>query len=500
MDALNYLVISWADPWLLFLTAAGTLAGIYVGAIPGLSVTMAASILISFTFNWSTNEALALIVGVFVGGVYGGSRTAILLNIPGAPASVATALDGYPMARKGKAGEAIGLTTTMSVLAGLVGVLVLAFFAPLVSDFAIKFNSRDYMLLGLIGIMLVGTLSGKSLAKGLFSGALGVLIGLVGMDSMTAQPRFTFDTMALLSGVPYIVVMIGFFGVAEALFQVRTLDTPAIRQKVDRIIPRLKDITKHFWLAIRSSGIGAIVGALPGAGGDTAALLAYDHAKRSTRNPSTPFGEGAEEGLVAPEAANGAAVGGAFIPMLTLGIPGDAVTAVIIGALYIHGLNPGPMLMVNTPHLFWFIVGSLVLANLFLLLFGLTGIRVFTKIVECPKAVLIPLIIVLSAVGAYAIENNPVHVYWVLLFGVAGYFLKLYGFAMGPIILGAILGPMIDDNYRRAMSSARGDWGDFMLNLVTNPISLVLTLFLVSMLLSQTPVKTWLMALFTRRR
>lgn len=499
MDVLNYLIISWADPWLLFLTAAGTLAGIYVGAIPGLSVTMAASILISFTFNWSTNEALALIVGVFVGGVYGGSRTAILLNIPGAPASVATALDGYPMAKKGKAGEAIGLTTTMSVLAGLVGVLVLAFFAPLVADFAIQFNSRDYMLLGLIGIMLVGTLSGRSLAKGLFSGALGVLIGLVGMDSMTAQPRFTFDTMALLSGVPYIVVMIGFFGVAEALFQVRTLDTPAIRQKVDRIIPKLKDIKKHFWLAMRASGIGAIVGALPGAGGDTAALLAYDHAKRSTKNPSTPFGEGAEEGLVAPEAANGAAVGGAFIPMLTLGIPGDAVTAVIIGALYIHGLNPGPMLMVNSPHLFWFIVGTLVLANVFLLVFGLTGIRVFTKIVECPKAVLIPLIIVLSAVGAYAIENNPVHVYWALLFGVAGYLLKLYGFAMGPIILGAILGPMIDDNYRRAMSGARGDWGDFMLNLVTNPISLVLTLFLFSMLLSQTPLKGWLTQLFSRK-
>ncbi len=499
METLSYLTMSWLDPWLLFLTAAGTLAGIYVGAIPGLSVTMAASILISFTFNWSTNNALALIAGVFVGGVYGGARTAILLNIPGAPSSVATAIDGYPMAKKGQAGEAIGLTTTMSVIAGLFGVLMLALFAPVISDFAIRFNSRDYMLLGIIGIMLVGSLAGDSLAKGLFSGALGVLIGMVGLDNMTAQPRFTFDTMALISGVPYIVAMIGFFGVAEALYQIRNIDLPVVKQKIDRIIPRLRDVRKHFWLALRSSGIGSIVGALPGAGGDTAALLAYDHARRSTRSPEVPFGEGAEEGLVAPESANGAAVGGAFIPMLTLGIPGDAVTAVIIGALYIHGLNPGPMLMVDTPHLFWFMVGTLVLANIFLLIFGLTGIKVFTRIVECPKAVLVPLIIVLSAVGAFAIENNPVHVYWVLLFGVVGYFLKMYGFAMGPIILGAILGPMIDQNYRRAMSSAQGDIGEFAFNLVNAPITFVLTLFLVSMIVSQTPARRWLARLLKRK-
>lgn len=500
MDVLSNLAISWLGPWLLFLTAAGTLAGIYIGAIPGLSVTMAASILISFTFNWSTNEALALIAGVFVGGVYGGSRTAILLNIPGAPASVATAIDGYPMAQKGEAGEAIGLTTTMSVLAGFVGVGVLALFAPVISDFAIQFNSRDYMMLGLIGILLVGTLSGESLAKGIFSGALGVLIGMVGMDMMTAQTRFTFGSVTLMGGIPYIVAMIGFFGVAEALYQLHNMKMPPIKQKIDRIIPSFSKVKRHFWLVVRASGIGSIVGALPGAGGDVASLLAYDHAKRSTKNPEVPFGEGAEEGLVAPEAANGSAVGGAFIPMLTLGIPGDAVTAVIIGALFIHGLNPGPMLMIDTPHLFWFIVGNLMLANLFLLVFGLTGIKVFTKIVECPKAVLIPLIIVLSSVGAYAIENNPTHVYWVLLFGVAGYFLKMYGFAVGPVILGAILGPMMDENYRRAMSSARGDVGMFLSNLVTSPISLVLTVFFLILLLSQTPLKRWCVNLFQRLR
>jgi len=488
LEAFANLGISWADPWLMFLTAAGTLAGIYVGAIPGLSVTMATSILISFTFKWQVNEALALIAGVFMGGVYGGSRTAILLNIPGAPSAIATAIEGYPMAQKGEAGEAIGLTTVMSVFGGFVGIIALALFAPVISSFALMFNSRDYLLLGLIGILLVGTLSGESFAKGAFAGAFGILIGMVGLDPMTAEGRFTFGSVSLMGGIPYVAAMIGFFGVAEALIQIHTLDLPAIKQKIDRIIPKLSDVKRYFWLAMRASGIGTIIGALPGTGGDIAALLAYDHARRSTKNPEVPFGEGNKEGLVAPEAANNSAVGGAFIPMLTLGIPGDAVTAVIIGALFIHGLKPGPLLMIETPHLFWFTVGNLALANVFLLIFGLPGIKVFTRIVECPKAVLVPLIIVLSAVGTYAIQNNPVHIYWMLGFGVFGYFLKTYGFQVGPVILGVILGPMMDANYRRAMIGARGDIGNFLWDFVSHPISLVLSIAFVLMLLSQTPL------------
>jgi len=487
-EIMEFFSIAWTDPWLIFLTGAGTFAGIYVGAVPGLSVTMATSILISFTFKWDVNEALALISGVFFGGVYGGSRTAILLNIPGAPSAIATAIEGYPLAKRGEAGEAIGLTTVMSVLGGFVGIIALALFAPIISKFALMFQSRDYLLLGIIGIFLVGTLSGESFAKGVFAGALGVLIGMVGLDPMTAEGRFTFGSIHLLGGIPYVAAMIGFFGVAEALVQLHTLNMPAIKQKIDRVIPKVSDIKKYFWLAMRASGIGTIIGALPGTGGDIAALLAYDDAKRSTKNPERPFGTGNREGLVAPEAANNAAVGGAHIPMLTLGIPGDAVTAVIIGALFIHGLKPGPLLLVETPHLFWFIVGSLTLANVFLLVFGLTGIRMFTKIVECPKAVLIPLIIVLSAVGTYAIQNNPVDVYWMLLFGVVGYFMKTYGFQVGPVILGVILGPMMDSNYRRTMLRARQDVGDFLWGFFSNPISLILTTGLVIMLLSQTPL------------
>ena len=487
MEALGNFFIAWVDLKLLMFTAVGTLAGVYVGAIPGLSVTMAASILISFTFHWDANEALALIAGVFVGGVYGGSRTAILLNIPGAPAAIATALDGYPLAKRGEAGEAIALTTVMSVIGGLIGVAALALLAPPLSEFALMFQSRDYLLLGLIGILLVGTLTGD-FARGAFAGALGVLIGMVGLDPMTAEGRFTFGTITLMGGIPYVVAMIGFFGVAEALIQLRTLHLPAVRQKVSRVVPRWRDIRRYLGVALRASGIGTVIGALPGTGGDIAALLAYDNAKRTTKNPEVPFGEGAKEGLVAPEAANNAAVGGAFIPMLTLGIPGDAVTAVIIGALFIHGLKPGPLLLADTPHLFWFMVGCLTLANIFLLIFGLTGVRVFAKIVECPKAVLVPLILILSTVGAYAIQNNPVDIYWMILFGLVGYFMKLYDFPVGPVILGVILGPMMDENYRRTMIGARGDVGEFFLAFVTNPISLVLTVGFLAMLMSQTPL------------
>ena len=486
MDALGYFFMPWLDWQMLLLTAMGTFAGIYIGAIPGLSVTMAVSILISFTFKWDVNHALALISGIYLGGVYGGSRSAILLNIPGAPSAIATGLDGFPMAKRGEAGEAIGLTTVISVYGGFIGILALAVAAPLVSDLALMFGPREYLLLAIWGILLVGSLSGESLPKGIFSGALGALIACVGLDPMTGENRLTFGSLQLSAGISYIAAMIGFFGVAEVIAQVHELHIKAIRQKVDKIIPSWGLVRKHLPLATRTSSIGVVVGALPGAGGDIAALMAYDHAKRTVKNPSRPFGQGAHEGLVAPESANNAAVGGAYVPMLTLGIPGDAVTAVIIGALYIHGLKPGPMLMAETPHLFWFIVGSLVLANLFLLVFGLTGIRIFAKIVETPKPILLPLILVLSAVGAYAINNNPVDVYWMLGFGLLGYFLKMYGFQVGPVILGMILGPIMDRSYRQAMMSTGNDVGLFFTEFVTTPLSLILVLCVALTILSQT--------------
>lgn len=497
-DTFSYFLMAWLDPQLLLLTALGTLAGIYVGAIPGLSVTMAASILISFTFSWDINNALALMVGIYVGGVYGGSRTAILLNIPGAPSAVVTAFDGYPLAQRGEAGQAIGLSTVMSVIGGLLGTLVLAGSAPFLADMALEFAPRDYFLIAVLGLLLVSTLSGKSLARGIFSVALGSSIGLVGMDMVTAQPRLTLGSMELLGGIHYVVVMIGLFGVAEAFYQLHNLTKVPVKQKVDKIIPPLSMVLKYLPLSMRTSLIGVIVGALPGTGGDIASLFAYDHAKRTVKNPSSPFGEGAYEGLVAPETANNAAVGGAYVPMLTLGMPGDAVTAVILGALVIHGLNPGPMLMIETPHIFWFTVGNLALANIFLLIFGLTGIKVFSKVVEVPKALLIPLILVLCVVGTYSINSNMTEVYWMLGFGILGYWLKVFGFQMGPVILGVILGPLLDETYRQAMSSVGDSGGQFLLALVANPLSLILTTVIALVLLGQTPAKAWLKSRFQR--
>ncbi len=491
-ETFSYLLMAWLDPQLLMLTALGTFAGIYIGAIPGLSVTMAVSILVSFTFSWEVNSALALIVGIFIGGVYGGSRSAILLNIPGAPSSVATAFDGYPLAKLGEAGRAIGLSTVMSVIGGLAGTLVLACAAPVIGDLALKFAPRDYFLIAALGLLLVGSLAEGSLAKGVFAAALGTVIGLVGMDPVTAQGRFTFDQVELMGGIHYVVVMIGLFGVAEAFYQLHSLDVAPVRQQVSKIVPSLAMVLKFLPLSLRTAVIGVLVGALPGVGGDIAALMAYDHAKRTVKKPTRPFGQGAYEGLVAPETANSAAVGGAYVPMLTLGIPGDAVTAVIIGALVIHGLNPGPMLMVESPHIFWFTVGNLALANLFLLVFGLMGIKLFAKLVELPKAVLIPLILVLCVVGTYSINSSMTEVYWMLGFGLLGYFLKAFGFQMGPVILGVILGPLMDNSYRQAMASVGDDPAALLGELLSNPVSLLLSLGIVLILLGKTPAAGWL--------
>ncbi|MDO5620269.1 MAG: tripartite tricarboxylate transporter permease [Paracoccus sp. (in: a-proteobacteria)] len=492
MDALSYFLIPWLDLKLLFLVAAGTFAGVYVGAIPGLSVTMAVSILIGFTFTWDVYSALSLMVGIFMGGVYGGSRTAILLNIPGSPSSIATAMDGYPLAQRGEAGEAIGLSTVMSFVGGFVGIFVLAVAAPALSDFALSFQPRDFMLIAILGVLLVGSLSGESLLKGIFAGAFGLMLGTVGMDPLTAQERFTFGITDLWGGISFIAVMIGMFGLSEALMQLHHIDAVAVRQKINRIVPQWASIRKYLPLSMQTSGIGVVVGALPGTGGDVAALMAYDHAKRITRNPEVPFGKGAKEGLVAPETANNAAVGGAFIPMLTLGIPGDAVTAIMIGALFIHGLNPGPMLMIEQPSMFWFIVGSLVLANIFMLIFGLTGIKLFTKIVEMPRSVLIPLIFLLSIVGAYAVNSSITDVYWMLGFGVLGYFMRSYGFQLGPVILGVILSRLLDENWRRAIISEQESLPALFKGILTSPLSLVLFLMVLAIFLSQTPIwKRW---------
>ena len=491
MSVLYYLSVIFREPLLILLVAAGTCAGVYVGAIPGLSGTMAVSLLVSFTYGWSTHAALAVMIGVYVGAVFGGSRSAILLNIPGAPAAVATSLDGYQLAKKGRAGEAMGMATTQSVIGTLLGVVALAVFAPVVAKLAMNFHSVDYLMLAIMGLMMVGSLASRSVMFGIIAAAIGIWLGTVGVDSQTAVKRFTFNIVYLNSGVDYVVAMIGLFGVSEALIQLTDMKSKPVKQKVDKIVPDWKDSLKHIPLTLKSSVIGVLVGALPGAGGDIAALLSYDQAKRSVKNPEVPFGQGAVEGVIAPESANNAAIGGAFIPMLTLGIPGDAVTAILISALTIQGLRPGPNLINNTPDLFWLIVACLFAASLFLLFFGLTGIKIFTKIVEIPKGILMPTIIILSVIGSYAIRNSLYDIYWMFGFGIIGYFLKRFDYPIAPIVLGVILTKLFEENYRRGVM-LEGSIHGMILSIFKSPISIVLFVLVIYLAVTQTKAyKNW---------
>lgn len=490
MEQLDYMLRALLDPQLLLYLGVGVFLGIYIGAVPGLSVTMAASLLISFTYSWEVLPAMAAMIGIYIGGVYGGSRSAILLNIPGAPAAVATALDGYPLAQKGLAGQAIGITVVQSVLGGLIGTVILALGAPQVAQVAMAFAPRDYFLLAIMGLLLVGSLGSESPARGVMSAAIGVFVGFIGLDSQTGHLRFvvgpsgsSFYTYMML-GVNYVVVMIGLFGMSEALIQLRDLSIQPVKQKVDKIVPGWKNVIKYLPLSIRTSLLGTFVGALPGTGGDIAALMAYDHAKRSTKNPETPFGQGAIEGLVACESANNAAIGGACIPMLTLGIPGDAVTAIMIGAMYIHGLNPGPLMMKESSDVFWYIIGAMFVGNVFLLILGFTGIKLFTKIVEIPKYILMPIIIILSVVGAFSINNSLMDVYWMIAFGILGYLMKLYHFPVAPAILGIILVDLIELNFRRAVMTVGGSFSALVVDIVSHPMSLILLAVIVGMVLS----------------
>lgn len=486
MEQLGYIFLPFIHPEMLLLVIVGVFSGLWVGAIPGLSVTMAASLLISFTFSWTLNNAMSLICGVFVGGVYGGAITAILINIPGAPAAIATGFDGYPLAQKGEAGRMIGLVTTVSVFAGLVGVLVLMVAAPVVANFALRFAPRDYFLLALMGLLLIGSIGGGDPVKGVMAGAIGVLLAMVGMDPATGEMRYTFGNVYLMAGINFVTAMIGLFGVSEVLTQLRDMTTKTAKQKLDKIIPDFATFKKYMPLALRSGLLGVWIGALPGTGGDVAALLAYDQAKRSVKNPSAPFGQGAIEGVVAPESANKGAIGGAFIPMLTLGIPGDAVTAIIIGALFIHGLKPGPMLMIETPHLFWMIIGLLTIGFVALLVIGLSSVRIFSKIIEVPKQIVMPIVVILSVIGTFAIQNSLMDVFWMIGFGVLGYFMRCYGFTTAPMVLGIILGPLLDSNYRRAMQAAGDQIGPFLIDFIVNPLTLFLVLCIVFLLVSQT--------------
>jgi putative tricarboxylic transport membrane protein len=487
---LDQILVPFLDIKLFILVALGTLFGVLKGLLPGLSVTMAVTLLVSLTYTWDTVAAIVTMIAVYFGGVYGGARSAILVNIPGSASSLAATFDGYPLTKRGEAGIAIGISTIYAAIGGIIGLIFLGLAAPYLGELALGFAARDYFLIMFLGLLLVGSLSEGSMAKAIFVAGVGVTLGMVGMDSLTGVERFTFGNLELKSGINYIACMLGLFGLSEVLIQLHNLGKTKVNVVIGKMLPPLIYLIKFLPLTIRTAIIGVVVGILPGAGGEISSLIAYDHAKKTVKNPTRPFGKGAYEGLVAPEVAVMSTNGGAMIPMLTLGIPGDAVTAVLIGAMTIHGLKPGPMLMMETPELFWTILGAALGSLIFVVIWGLSAVSFFAKVILIPKYILMPVIIFFTVIGAYGINNSVVDVYWMIAFGIIGYLMKLYKFPTGPMVLGIILGPQMDTNLRRAIISEEGSILGFLTGLFTHPISLILTLIVLFTIFSQTAIFT----------
>ena len=471
-------IISVINVNFIILVMIGSVAGLFVGAMPGLSVTMATALLVSVTFTWQTNNAIGLIMGVYTVGVYSGAVTAILLNIPGAPSSVATTLDGYPMASKGNALLALKTAAYHSFIGSIIGLLILAISAKPITKLALAFTPMDYFLLALFGLTTVGSLTSKNFTKGILSALLGVFISMIGVDPIMGTNRFTYGSVNLQRGISIIPALIGLFGFSEILYQVSLdLSKGEVLNITEKEIST-QEILSHWFLSIRSSIIGAVVGALPGTGGPIAALLAYEHGKKTTKNPKVPFGEGAIEGIVASEAANNAVVGGAFIPMLTLAIPGDAVTAVILSAFYIHGLRPGPLLFSETPEMFSVILAGGFIGSIMILILGLTISPLLSRIVGIKKRHLLPIVSILCIIGAYSASTHIFDIWIMLAFGILGFIMRKRNFAIAPMVLGLVLGEIMDSNFRRAMSlisTSDNPIGDILLK----PISLVLILLII---------------------
>lgn len=464
-------LLSVIQPLNIILLFFGVFAGVLVGAIPGLTATLAISLLLPFTFMLSAGPALLMLLGIYIGGMYGGSITAILIRAPGTPGAVATSFDGYPLTQKGEGGRALGIAATASFFGGLISVILMIILSPFISKFAIQFSSAEYFALACFGLTIIFSVSGDSLLKGAIVGVLGLLFATVGVDPISPFPRFTFGTDTLVIGLPLLPVIIGLFAVSEVfrMFESEKESTDNVPKKVNRIVPTFKELNQLKWLFTKSGLIGSFIGALPGAGANIASFVSYGEAKRSSKNPEK-FGKGNIEGVAASEAANSAVTGGALIPTLTLGIPGDAVTAVLLGALTIQGLQPGPLLFQQHSDLIRMIYVGLFIALIFQITIALLGAKQISKISSLKKTTLIPIIATFSLIGAYVAEISSYHMTVALVFGVIGYLLEKFKFPVAPMALAFILGTIIEKSLRTAIM--RSDEG--LLIFVSSPISIVL--------------------------
>jgi len=462
MEAFTSTLATFADPYLLGVIILGTLGGVIVGAMPGLSSTMATALLLPFTLTMEPVPAISLLSALYCAGTFGGSITAILVNAPGAPPAAATAFDGYPLAQKGFAGKALGMAAFSSVIGGIFSVIVLIVAAPLLARVAYSFGPPEYFALAIFGLSMLATISGESALKNLIGGAFGVLIATIGMDFTTGIDRFTFGNWELSEGIHFIPVMIGLFAGAEFIKQSGKLDQKRVRVVLDAVkLPSRAELKESLGTIARSCGIGSFIGLLPAEGGTVAAMMGYNEAKRFARDKSQ-FGKGDLRGIAGPEAANNAATGAAMVPTLALGIPGSATTAIILGALMVHGIRPGPHLFTEQPTLLYSIFLAMLIANIAFGVFGFIGARYFARITLIPIEFLWPAVFILACVGAYALEQSMLDVWIMIVGGLLGFVLQRFGFSAAPIIMGLILGNLLEGTLKQSLIIFDHSWFGFL--------------------------------------
>jgi putative tricarboxylic transport membrane protein len=448
----------------------GSFFGIIIGAIPGLTATMGIALLVPFTFGMTPITGIVMLLGIYTGAIYGGGIASILIKTPGTPAAAATTFDGYPMAQKGMAGKAIGMATVASGIGGTFTAVCLSVFAPILALFALRFSAPEYFALAVFGLSVTITLSGKSPLKGFISGALGLLIAMIGLDPMGGFPRFTFGRVELTGGFSFVPMLIGLFALSEGFRQVEIILTaPRADAVLKDIIPKLHELKQCAVTFVRSAIIGLIVGITPAIGAETSCFVSYAEAKRMSRHPEL-FGTGILEGVAAPQCAENASTGGDLLPMLTLGLPGDAATAVLMGALTIHNLQPGPILFRDHADLVHQIFAGMITANLVFVILGLTFARFFARVINIDRQYLVPLIFICCMVGSYAISNNLFDLTTCVFFGFLGYLMIRYGYPVSPMVLAQILGFMMESNFRRSLAMSRGDPSIFF----TRPIAVTI--------------------------
>ena len=488
MDILTSLVGGFAvalTGWNLLYCFTGAVIGTAIGVLPGLGPPATIALLLPVTYGMDTTSALIMVSGIFYGAMYGGSTTSILLNIPGEASTVVTCLDGYQMARQGRAGRALGLSAMGSFIGATISVMLMSMVAPALASFALRFGPAEYTSLVFIGLLMTVYLGGESILKGLLMAVFGLLLAMVGLDPVFAVPRFTFGATHLLDGIDFVVAAMGLFGIAEVLIN---LEAPEVRDvykaSLKGLLPTLEDWKRSWKAVLRGSLLGFFVGVLPGGGAVIGSFVSYAVEKKISKHPEE-FGKGAIEGVAAPESANNAASQSSFVPLLTLGIPGNATIAMIYVALLIHGIQPGPMLLNDHPNLFWGVIASMYIGNLMLLGLNLPLINIWVRLLKVPYHYMAVMIIIICTIGAYSIKNSIFDVGTMIVFGVLGYVLRKGGFPAAPLVLALILGKMFEHSVQQALKTSGADPMIF----IDKPISaMLLSVGLLVMLL---PVFKW---------